>query len=155
MLQCRVGAWLLGALVATILVGTVGCGKSGSEYEVAPVKGKVIYNGEPVNEGAIHFQPLSEAEGKSGITGRPATGAVLKDGTFVLSTYGEEDGAVIGKHRVRYMPVIVGAKSYDDVPTPSPYAGLVPKTDEVDIAAGPNEIEIELVKGPGGGNKAK
>ena len=47
-----------------------------------------------------------------------------------------------------YLPKIVGAESYEDEPTPSAYAGLVPKTDELEIAAGPNEIEIELVKSP-------
>ena len=29
--------------------------------------------------------------------------------------------------------------------TPNPYAGLAPKTPEVDFAAGPNEVSIELV----------
>lgn len=145
-LHGRVVAWLPVTVVAALVVGVTGCGKSGSEYQVAPVTGKVTFNGEPVPEGTVRFQPVSEAAGKAGITGKPATGSVGQDGTFTLSTYGEDDGAVIGKHRVLYMPKIVIAESYEDEPTPSAYAGLVPKTDEVEIAAGPNQIEIELVK---------
>ena len=72
-LHCRVATWLPIAVVATLFLGIAGCGKSGSEYQVAPVTGKVTFNGEPVPEGTVRFQPLSEAAGKAGITGKPAT----------------------------------------------------------------------------------
>lgn len=146
-LQSRVVRWLPVVVVVALLAGWTGCGKGGgSEYNVAPVKGKVTYNGEAVKGGNITLQPLAEAGGKAGVTGRPASGSVGDDGTFVLSTYGKDDGAVIGKHQVSYMPVVVGATSYEDKPAPSPYAGLVPKTKEVEVKEGENEINIELVK---------
>jgi hypothetical protein len=71
------------------------------------------------------------------------------DGTFVLTTYSKDDGAVIGTHEVTFVPFSVGAKDYDDKPAPSPYAGCLPKTKEVEVKAGKNHIEIELVPGPG------
>lgn len=33
--------------------------------------------------------------------GQPATGEIQPDGSFVLSTFRSEDGAIVGKHRVR------------------------------------------------------
>jgi altronate dehydratase len=35
-------------------------------------------------------------------SGKAATAVVNQDGTFILSTYGRFDGAIIGKHRVVY-----------------------------------------------------
>lgn len=148
MLQSRVAAWLSVVVAVALLAGWTGCEKTGSEYNVAPVKGTVTYQGEAVTEGSVRLQPLESGE-SAGITGRPASGPVGKDGTFVLSTYGEQDGAVIGKHKVMYLPVLVGDESYDEQPEPSPYVGLVPKTSEVEIKEGQNELSIELVKGEG------
>ncbi len=145
--QNRILAWFLASLTLAGLSTWSGCGKSGSEYNVAPVTGTITFNGEPVKGGSISLRPITQVEGKDGVTGRPASGTVGDDGTFTLSTYGNEDGAVIGKHKVSYLPVIKGAESYDDKPAPSPYAGLKPKTEEVEITAGENELNIELVKG--------
>jgi hypothetical protein len=42
------------------------------------------------------------AEGKE--AGKPAIGRLEEDGTFVMSTYSVDDGAIVGKHRVIYAP---------------------------------------------------
>jgi hypothetical protein len=58
---------------------------------VAPVSGKVLYNGEPLPFGNIMFQP------EQGQTG----GAVIQpDGSFRVSTFSEYDGAIVGSHKV-------------------------------------------------------
>jgi hypothetical protein len=146
MLHSRVAAWLSVVVAVVLLAGWTGCEKkSGSEYNVAPVKGTVTYEGEAVTEGSVRLQPLQSSD-TAGITGKPASGQVGDDGTFVLSTYGEQDGAVIGKHKVSYLPIFVGDESYDEQPEPSAYVGLVPKTKEVEIKEGQNELNIELVK---------
>ena len=59
---------------------------------MAPVTGKVFYNGRPLEFGSVMFQPAS---------GQPAQGQIQSDGTFTLSTYKEADGAVVGRHKVR------------------------------------------------------
>jgi hypothetical protein len=140
-----VATWVSGVAVAAVLAGLAGCKQSGAEFKVAPVKGKVTHQGQPVKGGSITFQPVGVEGAKAGVKGKPATGEVKDDGTFVLSTYGKGDGAVVGKHRVMYMPTIAGAQSYDEKPKPSPYAGLAPKEKEVEVKSGPNEIAIELV----------
>jgi hypothetical protein len=60
--------------------------------DVIPVKGKVTYKGQPVTKGSIKFEPDG--------FGREAHGQIQSDGTFVLTTLKEGDGAVAGHHRV-------------------------------------------------------
>ena len=69
---------------------SVGCN---SNPETAPVEGKVLLDGKPLKFGSVMFQ---NAKG-----GQPATGEIQPDGSFTLSTYAPEDGAVVGEHRVR------------------------------------------------------
>ena len=133
-------------LVLASLTGLSGCGGGGQERAVAPVKGKVTANGQPVKGGSVTFRPTAQVAGKSGVTGKPASGAVKDDGTFVLSTYGDGDGAVIGKHVVTFTPFMKGPESDDDKPAPSPYAGMVPKSPDVEVKPGANDIAIELAK---------
>ncbi len=80
-----------GAL-ATLALALPGCGGDPDQLPVAKVSGTLSVDGKPVNKGTVFFTPLNKK-------GRPATGAVT-DGKFTLSTYSENDGAVIGKHRV-------------------------------------------------------
>lgn len=138
--------WFALAFLAVLMVGCGG--NKGAEYKTAPAKGKVMYQGQPVTAGIISLQPKEVAGAAENKTGRPATGEIQSDGTFVLSTYQTGDGAVIGKHRVTFMPKAAGAESYEDRPTPSPYVGLTPKEQEVEIKPGGNELTIELVPMP-------
>ena len=80
-------------LVAVVLAPCWGCGSAGgSPSELIPVKGKVTYKGQPLTKGLIQFAPRN--------TGREASGQLQADGSFVLTTFKEGDGAVAGKHRV-------------------------------------------------------
>jgi hypothetical protein len=81
---------LAGALLVGLTVTAVGCGKS--RMPVAPVEGKVLYRGQPLEFGSVLFQPD---------VGPTAQGIIQPDGTFRLSTYGDGDGAVLGQHRVQ------------------------------------------------------
>jgi len=84
-------AILVGVMLVGVCLGTLGCG-GGGEFPVAPAEGKVLYRGTPLQFGSVMFQPEA---------GPPARGDIQPDGTFVLSTYGDGDGAIIGKHQVR------------------------------------------------------
>jgi hypothetical protein len=138
------GLCLLG-ITAILLLVTSGCGGSSGEFQLAPVKGKVIYNGQPVTSGSIHFRPIAVQGAKKGMQGKPASGQVQSDGTFVLTTFRQGDGAIVGKHEVSYIPATGGAETYQDQPEKSPYLGLVPKEKQVEVKPGTNEITIELV----------
>ena len=79
--------WVLLALAAGVAwAGTsIGCGGSG----LSTVEGKVTFEGEPVEEGSIVFEP------KDGV-GR-AVGGIIKDGKYRLEgESGVEPGKKIG-----------------------------------------------------------
>jgi hypothetical protein len=80
---------ILPLMLVVVAATMFGCGKRGRE--LAPISGKVIYRGKPLQFGSVLFQ--SEY-------GQPSVGAIQSDGTFQLVTRGEGDGAVIGKNRV-------------------------------------------------------
>jgi hypothetical protein len=80
--------WLALGFAGVILSG---CGGGDSDGPPAVAAGgSVTFAGKPIKKGVIHFQPEK---------GRPASG-VIKDGKFTLTTYTEDDGAVVGKHKV-------------------------------------------------------
>jgi hypothetical protein len=78
----------LGMIGVTSL--SIGC--NNNQLPVASVKGMVTHNGVPLAFGGIMFQPD---------LGPPARATIQPDGTFRLSTYGKDDGAVLGRHQVR------------------------------------------------------
>jgi hypothetical protein len=80
---------LLVASAAAALCALGGCGQ---RRPLAPVTGRVLYEGEPLRFGSVMFQPE---------TGQPATALIQPDGTFTLSTVGEGAGAALGRNRVR------------------------------------------------------
>lgn len=135
------GLTLLGLAIAL-----PGCAKD--PFPTAPARGKVTYQGQPVTGGTVTLRPLSGGAA-AGNVGKPASGDVQADGTFVLGTKTASDGAVIGKHEVRYAAPAVAAsgelKPGESLPA-SPYDGLEPQQKEAQVTSGQNEINIELVK---------
>lgn len=87
-----------------LLTATAGCSK-GFEKEVAPVTGTVTCDGEPVTDGLVIFTPRVIPGEDVKNTGKTATGLIKSDGSYVLTTYDTDDGAIIGDHDVRiYKP---------------------------------------------------
>ncbi|MDY0168420.1 MAG: hypothetical protein RBS80_17860 [Thermoguttaceae bacterium] len=98
--------WVGTVLLVTLAIA--GCG--GDQLSTAPVQGKVLYQGKPLQFGAVTFQPAA---------GPPASGAIQSDGTFRLSTYGRNDGAILGTHKVA---VSCFDSQRPDAPPPDPNA---------------------------------
>jgi len=99
------------ATAATLLAAAAGCGP-GNGLNLAKVRGKVTYNGEPVKFGTIMFEPEQPDV-------PPAAGSIGEDGAFILSTEDAGDGAVVGTHRV----AIIGLEEMADAkqaPLPDP-----------------------------------
>lgn len=127
--------------IAGVLI-IAGCSKP--PYDVAPVRGKVTIDGKPLARGKIIFAPV--AKGGSINAGKPATAMLQADGSFALSTYGHEDGAVVGEH---YVTVVE-----DDDPSSTSATGrastvpkfsrvAVPKKQTV-VSHQDNQIDIAL-----------
>ncbi len=85
-------------LTLSLVLCSAGCGNQ--EYPVQSARGKVVCNGKPVTSGSVLFTPMGKPN--SSETGKPAVATVSSDGTFVLSTFGRFDGAIVGKHSVQY-----------------------------------------------------
>lgn len=88
------------AVFLSLLVAAVGCSSGVKEYGTAKVTGKLMCEDEPVGDAIVFFAPLQSAEGKGANTGKQGIGRTDAFGEFVVSTYGENDGAVVGKHRI-------------------------------------------------------
>jgi hypothetical protein len=76
-----------GIIVSLILMS--GCG--GDRPSVVPVSGKVLIDDKPLTFGTVVFSPKN---------GRQSTGVINKDGTFSLTCYKLNDGAIIGDHKI-------------------------------------------------------
>jgi hypothetical protein len=125
----RLGAAARMASTIFLLLPFLGCGSSAPQGAATlPVKGKVIFKGQPLTKGTISFEP----EG----AGKEAFGEIQPDGTFVLTTYKKDDGAVVGKHRVT---VSNAGKS-----VPVKYASPAASKLEVEVSEGKDDYTIEL-----------
>ncbi len=73
--------------------------------EVIPVQGTVKCAGRLLTEGYVLFTPVPDMAADRKKSGKSATGYIQSDGTYVLTTYDEGDGAIPGRHKVRvYKP---------------------------------------------------
>lgn len=129
---------LRGLLLSVCTLSLFGCGSGLEELPVAYVTGKVTLNGEPVTSGRIFFYPVAESESGGSKTGKPAQGELATDGSYELSTYGRDDGAVPGKH---YVTVLEAAESSKGESTKQ--IGFLPGTVSV-VAEKSNLVNIDL-----------
>ncbi len=125
--------WLSSGLVWVACVAAVGCS---NQPQVAPVRGFVTMNGKPLAGGRIMFAPIASGEDKN--VGHSAMGQIQQDGSFVLTTYEDGDGALVGSH----YPVVMENRQEDEPNSPrrtvpGPKIGVVTM----------NHITFEVVAG--------
>ncbi|MCR9295267.1 MAG: carboxypeptidase regulatory-like domain-containing protein [bacterium] len=89
--------WLTIGLTLCV-VCSVGCSRQPRTY---PVAGRVQFPaGSPVMVGVVEFQSLEH--------GLNARGDIQRDGTFQLTTFEPNDGAVAGEHKCVVLQMVVG-----------------------------------------------
>jgi hypothetical protein len=126
------------------LTVAIGCGGR----DMAGVRGAVTFKGQPVKSGVLIFSPIAQNDQQP--PGKAATGDIQPDGSYQLSTYKLHDGAVVGRHRIRYMPAFeendektdaapVNATIYTRLTLPDDYQAEVQSGTD-------NEINVELVE---------
>lgn len=88
-------------LIGIGLCGTylTGCGDGRTKMNLAKASGTVVCEGKPVPFATVYFEPLQLD--KSATVGKQGIGYADENGDFILTTYDKDDGAVVGKHRVR------------------------------------------------------
>lgn len=130
-------------LSAGLLIAA-GCNGSKGDFAVAPTHGTIeTVDGEPIASGRVQLSPISsDSTGKAG----KAAGGEIKDGQFMLTTYGKDDGAVIGKHKVRLLEPFrpeegdVGAGQVT-----KHNCEISPESQTVEIVAGQNVLSLKAV----------
>lgn len=114
-----------------------GCGGSAPEKAAAlastvPVKGKVMLKGKPMTTGSISFEPTDG--------GREAFGNIGADGSFTLTTFKADDGAIKGSHRVAVKAAGGGKKD----PVPLKYQNYASSGIQVEVTEEKPELTIDL-----------
>jgi hypothetical protein len=103
----------LAVLTAAVLTLLFGCSDNG--LDLAKVRGKVIYKGQPVKNGTVFFMP----DETKGTVGPPAVGSITSDGSYIMSSSSSGDGVIVGSHKIGITGVeenpVEGAT---DAPTP-------------------------------------
>ena len=136
-------ATLLLGMTASALVS--GCGVEEDACPRQQVGGTVKWNGEPLKQGRIQFQPAGPAA--------PAGGAAIVDGSYAISRSGTGEISGANLRRGRRGPVVRGPdwaagqytspkKAVKD-PIPDKYNAKSQLTREV-TKDGPNQFDFEL-----------
>lgn len=92
----------IGLFLSLILTG---CGGGVDNPPCSPVTGTITRGTTPVANADVVFHPQG-----TGDVGKAGTGKTDANGKFTISTYGKDDGALVGKHHVT---VVAGTDSAD------------------------------------------
>lgn len=125
----------LSVIAASVCIS--GCGgaapeKAASLGSTVAVKGKVSLKGKPMTTGSISFEPTDG--------GREAFGNIGADGSFTLTTFKAEDGAIRGTHRVAVKAAGGGKKD----PVPVKYHNYASSGIQVEVSPENAEVTIDL-----------
>jgi hypothetical protein len=95
-----------------LCLGLVSCEGKYGEYPPYPVSGQVLVNGKPAYRAVLVFH-LDNYKGERAIAPQAITD---QDGRFVVSTYGNNDGAPAGDYHVgvRWSPDGIGIRNLQD-----------------------------------------
>ena len=125
------------------VAASAGCGRPVYQLETAPVRGMVTLDGQPLPSGYV-VVPTTH--------GRMASGKIQPDGTFVLTTYHDGDGAQVGTHAVivnELPPDEFSPDKHPRVPIPDRYTSAGTSGLTVEVNAGEdNYLGISLTTKP-------
>jgi hypothetical protein len=115
------------------LTALTGCGDGRPER--VPVAGVVLIDGQPLKAGNIKFVPQN---------GRPSASKIAEDGSFALTCYDGNDGAILGTHRVQVSSNRIISDSKIEWFAPKEYADFRTSGIEVEVDKPMEDIKIEL-----------
>jgi hypothetical protein len=126
-------------LALILIIAIAGCGRT--KYELAPVDGTVTIDGRPLTNARIMFAPV--AKGGALEAGKPAVGRLGADGSFTLTTYRDNDGAVVGDHWVTIIRTAPNSGAGESLTSPTFDRLAVPRKTSV-VSGQQNHIDINL-----------
>ena len=104
-------------LSAAIFVFGFGC-SPGNGLNLAKVRGKVTYKGQPIKRGTVFFMP----DDSKGTIGPPAVGSITSNGSYIMSTESAGDGVIVGSHKI-------GITGLEEKPVGSEASAATPESD--------------------------
>ena len=122
-------------LVASLIVG---CGSDPEHYEIVPVSGILTCEGQPVANAMVNFTPIADESRKEGRPGRLALGRTDETGHFTLTTYENNDGAIVGRH------VVTVSAGFDESAGEMSEFSCSASSKEVTVEAGMDDIKIDF-----------
>ena len=129
--------YLLYVAASFLLAGGCGGNTPSAAPVVYPTKGKVFLGSSPVRLGRIHLEPVVLGEGT------PCWGDIGEDGSFVIRTVVDGDGAAPGRYQVWIEPYSFAINGLAKVqPTKIPFRYTEPATSglSVEIQEGENVL---------------
>ena len=125
----RMNARLLCASSVVLLCSLLlGCGRT--DYEVAPVSGRLLLDGKPAAGYSVTFQPVAASPDET-VVGPGSYGKTDAEGRYTLRvTTTDRPGAVVGRHRVSLSPPgtsVPAEESEDGVEMEDPSADWGPR----------------------------
>jgi hypothetical protein len=125
---------------AIAVISLTGCSRS-HERETAKVSGIVTLDGKPLTRGTVMFVPAA---------GRAGTGVIAADGSYQLTTYQPDDGALVGSHKVS-VAIPLGSETAPAAASPIPqrYSSAESSGLTFEVKAGEeNRIDLKLTTAP-------
>lgn len=132
----RYGVILGRAAPLTLLCLLLGCGANDG-YRVVPVAGTITVADQPVANVRVQFQPMAPKTGHPGPASVGTTDASGRYRLRLIDADHDRDGAVVGRHRVRFNTVAADFNPDD----PPPVRSVLPPGQES------KEIEFEVPAG--------
>ncbi|MBL8819849.1 MAG: hypothetical protein JNL58_27740 [Planctomyces sp.] len=124
-----------------ILATVCGCGKSPEPWEIVhPARGTVTYKGKPIAGAELSFFPQDSTYPDSV---RPRAKSA-DDGSFVVWTYAEGDGAPAGKYKVTIVHHEVSISKEAVVAKPNDLPAKYSRLDSTDLEVSIGETETEI-----------
>jgi hypothetical protein len=134
------------APVALCALLALGCTKKGPP--LAPVKGKVTVDSQPVTSGHVSLVPVQQGAGTAGMSpgsGGMSAGTIDSGGNYTIFTGGKE-GAPTGKYKVTVNPTMVptGDKGAPARPYNELFTNARTTTIEIEVVATPEAGRYDL-----------
>ena len=118
-----------------VMTGLAGCGPR--RPALAAVTGTVTYQGKPLPEGTITFQPVQ---------GRPAIGKIVKGQIVEVTAWDPDDGAPLGNIKVGIESLFPATSIYEKPKSHIPTRYANPQTSGLtaEINPGKNTLSFDL-----------
>lgn len=137
--------WQRRMAALVVVIAAAGCNSKGPDLPAAvPAKGVIqLASGQPIGEGRLQLTPKDKG-------GMESFGDVKPDGSFTLTSYKADDGAVPGKYIVTISPYNYAAPGGSPVPIrnagqiPGKYLEAATSTLEVEIKKSDNDLHLRL-----------